>query len=178
MEEQLGQRKELIQSKKLALSNARVGVAHELNNPLNNIYTTAQRLLKKTGEDSPDYIKKGLADIFGQTMRVKSIVGDLLELARGREPHAMAVELLGLIRGAYSHLEGSKDLKAVQFSVEMKPEEIVLYADTEQLEWHSSTFFECYVRCPTGALTVKAVEEDSVVNISVTDTGWHVPGHL
>jgi signal transduction histidine kinase len=175
MEDQLGQReRELLQSRKLAaIGTLASGVAHELNNPLNNIYTTAQRLMKKAGEDSPAYITKGLSDIFGQTMRVKSIVGDLLEFARGREPHFMAAELRGLIAGAYKHLENTKDLHDVTLHIHMIPEEIVLYADTEQIEQVFINLFSNAIEAMAGkgALSVKAVEEDNLVKIRVTDTG-------
>jgi len=175
MEDQLNLReKELLQSKKLAaIGTLASGVAHELNNPLNNIYTTAQRLMKKSGDDSPDYIKNGLSDIFGQTMRVKSIVGDLLEFARGREPHIMAVELRGLITGAYKHLENTRDLKEITFSVSMDPEEIVLYADTEQLEQVMINLFANAVDAMAGkgSLTVAAKEDDSRIIMRISDTG-------
>ena len=175
MEDQLSLReKELLQSKKLAaIGTLASGVAHELNNPLNNIYTTAQRLMKKSGDDSPDYIKNGLSDIFGQTMRVKSIVGDLLEFARGREPHYMAVELRGLITGAYRHLENTRDLSGISFSVSMAPEEIVLYADTEQLEQVMINLFSNAIDAMSGggSLTVAAKEDDSSVIIRISDTG-------
>ncbi len=179
MEDQLSQReKELLQSKKLAaIGTLASGVAHELNNPLNNIYTSAQRLLKKAGADSPEYIKKGLHDIFGQTMRVKSIVGDLLEFARGREPHLMAVELRGLIAGAYKHLENTRDLQGIRLSVEMKPEEIVLYADTEQLEQVFINIFSNALDAMSGQgeLSVKAREEDSIISIRISDNGSGIP---
>ena len=43
--------KELLQSKKLAaIGTLASGVAHELNNPLNNIYLSAQVLQKEAGE--------------------------------------------------------------------------------------------------------------------------------
>jgi signal transduction histidine kinase len=175
MEDQLSQReRELLQSRKLAaIGTLASGVAHELNNPLNNIYTTAQRLMKKAGEDSPAYITKGLGDIFGQTMRVKSIVADLLEFARGREPHIMAVELRGLITGAYKHLENTKNLTDIALHIEMFPEEIVLYADTEQIEQVFINLFSNAVEAMSGkgALSIKAVEEDNRVKIRVTDTG-------
>jgi len=175
MEDQLSQReKELLQSRKLAaIGTLASGVAHELNNPLNNIYTTAQRLLKKAGEDGPDYITKGLGDIFSQTMRVKSIVADLLEFARGREPHFMAVELRGLITGAYKHLENTKNLTDIALHIEMHPEEIVLYADTEQIEQVFINLFSNAVEAMAGkgALSIKAVEEDNRVKIRVADTG-------
>ncbi len=175
MEDQLSQReKELLQSKKLAaIGTLASGVAHELNNPLNNIYTTAQRLLKKSGEDSPDYVKRGLSDIFGQTMRVKSIVGDLLEFARGREPHLMPAELRGLITSAYRHLENTRDLKEITLSISMTPEEIVLYTDTEQLEQVLINLFSNAVDAMSGKgrLSVTANEEDNMITIRISDTG-------
>lgn len=179
MEDQLDHReKELLQSKKLAaIGTLASGVAHELNNPLNNIYTSAQRLMKKAGDDSPDYIKKGLSDIFGQTMRVKSIVGDLLEFARGREPNLMAVELHGLIDGAYKHLNNTRDLQGFRFSLEMKPDEIVLYADTEQLMQVFINIFSNALDAMSGQgeLSVKAREDDSMISIRISDTGIGIP---
>jgi len=175
MEDQLSQReKELLQSKKLAaIGTLASGVAHELNNPLNNIYTTAQRLMKKSGNDSPDYIKRGLSDIFGQTMRVKSIVGDLLEFARGRDPHLMAAVLRGLITGAYRHIENTRDLKDVTLSIRMIPEEIVLYVDTEQFEQVLINLFSNAVDAMSGQgnLSVEAKEHDSMITIRISDTG-------
>jgi signal transduction histidine kinase len=129
--------------------------------------------MKKAGDNSPAYITKGLGDIFGQTMRVKSIVGDLLEFARGRDPHFTAAELRGLITSAYAHLENTKDLHEIAFHIEMNPKEIVLYADTEQLEQVFLNLFSNAVEAMAGkgSLSVRAVEEDSMVIIRVSDTG-------
>jgi signal transduction histidine kinase len=106
-------------------------------------------------------------------MRVKSIVGDLLEFARGREPHFMAVELRGLIAGAYKHLENTTNLNDITLRIEMIPEEIVLYADTEQIERVLINLFSNAVDAMAGkgTLSVKAVEEDNRVKIRVADTG-------
>ena len=179
MEEQLSQREqELIQSNKLAaIGTLASGVAHELNNPLNNIYTTAQRLIKKRGEDIPPFMKKGLDDIFGQTMRVKSIVGDLLDFARGRELHIAPVELRGIITGAYSRVANTRDTGKIVFKVTMRPEEIVLYADAEQLERVFINLFSNAVEAMAGQgpLSVHAEESDPAVVVRVSDTGPGMP---
>ncbi len=179
MEEQLEQReRELVQSKKLAaIGTLASGVAHELNNPLNNIYTTAQRLKRKAGEDPPAYITKGLEDIFAQTMRVKRIVGDLLSFARGRDPHPRPVELRAFIQGVYRQVANTMHVGGIVFGVRLEPEEIVLYADPEQLEQVFINLFINAVEAMSGAggLTVTAVEDDRLVKITVSDTGHGMP---
>jgi two-component system, NtrC family, sensor kinase len=178
MEEQLEKHeRELVQAKKLAaIGTLAAGVAHELNNPLNNISTTAQRLLKKAGEDASPLVRKGLDDIHGQTLRLKSIVGDLLEFARAREPHRAAVELGDLVRSAWRSAAASRDTGSVLLRTELHPPEIVLQADREQLE---RIFINLFVNAVDampggGTLTVRA-EEDGEVTIVVSDTGSGIP---
>ena len=175
MEEQLAQReKELIQSKKLAaIGTLASGVAHELNNPLNNIFTTSQRLLKKAGDECPPFVQKSLSDIYSETMRVKKIVGDLLEFARGREPHVRPLELRRLIQGAYRHLGNSVDIEKIQFSMELHPQEVVIEGDQEQLEQVFINLFGNAVDAMSGEgeLKVNVDETAEEVSIRVSDTG-------
>ena len=175
MEEQLlAREKELLQSKKLAaIGTLAAGVAHELNNPLSNIYTTAQRLLKKSGDSGPDFLKRGLNDIFGETMRVKTIVSDLLGFARGREPNPRFVELRGLVGGAWAQLERARDVSGVRLVLTLVPEEIVVCVDPEQLE---QVFLNLFANAldamaGTGELAVNADEGDADVRVRVSDTG-------
>jgi signal transduction histidine kinase len=178
MEEQLQEHeRELVQAKKLAaIGTLASGVAHELNNPLNNISTTAQRLLKKAGDDVAPLVKKGLDDIHGQTLRLKSIVGDLLEFARAREPHHAAVELGELVQSAWGSAAASRDTSAVRLRTKLVPPQIVLEADREQLE---RVFINLFVNAvdamPAGGELVVRAEEGDEVTISVSDTGGGIP---
>ncbi|MEW6109275.1 MAG: ATP-binding protein [Nitrospirota bacterium] len=170
--------KELYQSKKLAaLGTLASGVAHELNNPLNNIYTTAQRLIKKTGEDCPSFMRKGLDDIFGQAMRVKRIVGDLLEFARGREPLRKIVELNSLITGVYKRLGNSVSAGHIKFILDSDPDGIMIHADPEQMEQVFINLFTNAVEVmpEKGELSVKVDDEQDSVKIIVSDTGMGIP---
>ncbi|MBI5049598.1 MAG: GHKL domain-containing protein [Nitrospirae bacterium] len=165
---------ELLQNRKLAsIGTLASGVAHELNNPLNNIYTTAQRLLKKTGEDCPAFIKKGLDDIFGQTMRVKKIVGDLLVFARGREPQFRETQLNSIIQQTYKQFSNTINTENIHFLIESEPGHIMINADTGQLEQVFINLFTNAVEAMSGKgeLRVMAVLQDNTVMIRVSDSG-------
>ncbi len=175
MEEQLAQReKELIQSKKLAaIGTLASGVAHELNNPLNNIFTTSQRLMKKAGDECPPFVQKSLGDIFSETMRVKKIVGDLLEFARGREPHIRPLELRSLIQGAYQHVGNSVDTGKILFNMELHPAEVVMEGDLEQLEQVFINLFANAIDAMSGEGDLRVLVDESAeeIVVRVSDTG-------
>jgi signal transduction histidine kinase len=165
---------ELLQSKKLAsIGTLASGVAHELNNPLNNIYTTAQRLMKKSADECPQFIRNGLDDIFSQTMRVNKIVGDLLEFARGREPQMRDVELNKLIKGAYKQIADTTKTENINFTLGSDPDEIIIYVDPEQIEQvFINLFTNALDAMPEGGrLSVKTELENAVVKIMISDAG-------
>ncbi len=184
MEDQLAERaaelerknKELIQTKKLAaIGTLAAGVAHELNNPLNNIYLSAQVLSKESGEGCRPEVKEAVSDILGQTVRVKRIVGDLLEFARGREPRRQKVNLDDLIRGVYKTL--TVDTVRVRFSLDADPPDAVLAADPEQMEQVFINLFTNAVEAmPNGGeLAVRIRSVDDAMTVSVTDSGKGIP---
>ncbi len=129
--------------------------------------------MKKSEGECPVFIKKGLDDIFGQTMRVKSIVGDLLEFARGRELNLRPVELRSLVNGVYKHIGLSRSIDRVGFHLEFHPEEIVIYADQEQMERVFINLISNAIDAVSGEgdIIVRAVEEDTNVRIRLSDTG-------
>jgi two-component system, NtrC family, sensor kinase len=77
--------KELVQAQKLAsLGRLTSGVAHELNNPLNNISTSVQILLEELEDNDFEYKKELLIGAEKEVERSKEIVRSLLEFARER----------------------------------------------------------------------------------------------
>lgn len=76
---------QLVHSQKLAsLGTLTSGVAHELNNPLNNISTSVQILLEELDNGDPDYCRKLLQETENQTDRARDIIKGLLEFSRER----------------------------------------------------------------------------------------------
>jgi len=186
MEDQLAQReaelerknRELMQTKKLAaIGTLASGVAHELNNPLNNIYLSAQVLSKEAGEACKPEINEAVGDILSQTARVKRIVGDLLEFARGKEPQMQECDLYGLIMDSFRHLGSSRKLENIRFTFDASSPRIVASADRVQLEQvFTNLFANAADAMPgEGGITVTLTEKAGQVVITVADTGRGIP---
>jgi two-component system, NtrC family, sensor kinase len=118
----------LIESHKLrAVGILTAGVAHELNNPLNNIMLTAYSMLEEYGTLNRNEHVDMIKDIIGETERSRSIVHNLLDFTR---ENISVLELLDLgklieetaklalnqarVRGATIHVQVESDLPKIQ----------------------------------------------------------------
>ncbi len=168
---------ELIQSKKLAaIGTLASGVAHELNNPLNNIHISAQILAKEMGEDCTGIIEETVDDILSQTFRVKKIVGNLLDFARSKEPDFQKVNIVDIIKKTYAQAQKITAFKDIEFLFDSPPE-VFLQADPVQIE---RVFVNLFTNAADamegkGELHVKVFPEEDVVKIEVSDTGNGIP---
>jgi signal transduction histidine kinase len=99
MIDELNKRNELIvQSEKLAsIGTLTSGVAHELNNPLNNISTSIQILLEELDENIPEFKKELLEETEKQIERARDTVKALLEFSRDRSFRPEAINFKELV---------------------------------------------------------------------------------
>jgi signal transduction histidine kinase len=106
-------------------------------------------------------------------MRVKKIVGDLLEFARGREPHMRPLELRRLIQGAYQHVGNSVDTGKIRFNMELHPAEVVMEGDLEQLEQVFINLFANAIDAMSGEGDLRVLVDESAeeIVVRVSDTG-------
>ncbi|RLB99612.1 MAG: histidine kinase, partial [Deltaproteobacteria bacterium] len=83
--EDIRMQKIMMQQEKLAsIGRLSAGVAHEINNPLTTILTTAMLIQEEMDADDPDYEELGL--IANETLRCRKIVSNLLDFARQTKP--------------------------------------------------------------------------------------------
>jgi two-component system NtrC family sensor kinase len=169
---------ELLQSKKLAaIGTLAAGVAHELNNPLNNIYLSVQVLKREMKTHSSPFVQEIVEDITSQTARVKHIVGDLLEFARGRAPEFRTIDLNSLVAKAYKAVGNSMNVEGIRFSLDADLEEVFVSADPDQLEQVFINLFHNAVEAMggTGHLTTRIESHEELTTILVSDTGKGMP---
>jgi signal transduction histidine kinase len=99
MVDELESRQEqLIQSRKLAsIGTFTSGIAHELNNPLNNISITAESLKSGYREMPESQMNELIDDILTQTDRASQVVKNLLEFSRTERTCLKSLDVRELI---------------------------------------------------------------------------------
>jgi len=123
----------LIQSEKLAsLGTLLSGVAHELNNPLSNISTSAQILAEEMGSGNCELAGELVGQIGEQTDRARNIVRSLLEFSRDREFRKEPLPLRPLVEETVRFLKGQIP-PGVSVDV-VVPAEITLPGDRQRLQ--------------------------------------------
>ncbi|MDR3394226.1 MAG: HAMP domain-containing sensor histidine kinase [Parasulfuritortus sp.] len=125
--------KHLMRSEKLAsLGTMLSGVAHELNNPLSNIWSSCQILEEEMGASAPGMQRKLVMQIDEQSVRARTIVRSLLDFARDRQFNKESVLLRGLVEQTVQFIKGEIPPKV---KVEVRiPEGITLFADRQRLQ--------------------------------------------
>ena len=169
---------QLVQSKKLSsIGTLTAGVAHQLNNPLNNISTSSQIALDELESADPAFLRKLLGNILQETLRARDIVQGLLEFSRAREFSLRPVPLSELAARTM-RLVSSQAGASVKLRHEV-PADLVVPADASRLQEALLNLLINAIQAVDGAGEVALAarydpDADQAV-ITVTDTGPGIP---
>jgi len=90
---------QLVQGKKMSsLGVLTAGIAHQLNNPLNNISTSCQIILEELNQCDLEFLRKMLTNVEQEVYRARDIVKGLLEFSRVREFALKAIPLEDVVK--------------------------------------------------------------------------------
>jgi len=165
---------ELVQVRKLAsLGRLTSGVAHELNNPLNNISTSIQILAEELEGEVSEYHRALLLGTEKEVDRGKSIVRALLEFSRVRSFSMTRVNFKDLINGALKRIKSE-----VPDNVELKvdvSEHFFVHVGPERIERVLSNLIINGVQAMEngGIVTIRECDqnESNTFSFQVQDTG-------
>jgi signal transduction histidine kinase len=170
---------QLVQAQKLSsLGILTSGIAHQLNNPLNNISTSCQIVQEEIDGGNSEFIGKLLHNIDQEVDRSRDIVKGLLEFSREREFQHDLVNLENLVIRT-TRLITSQLPAGVEIFTEI-PEELDIYVDAQKLqEVLLNLLLNASQAMPNevGRITVTAAEDKRAkeVEIMIKDSGCGIP---
>jgi signal transduction histidine kinase len=170
---------QLVQSRKMAaIGTLTSGIAHELNNPLNNISITIEALLDGLDEYSNDQKRKMLQDIFIETERASGTVRNLLDFTRVEKSKFEAIDVVELVKSGLSLVKNELVLNHVEVEtafVDHIPNIHGNFRNCQQV--FLNLFLNSIQAMPHGGkLTIQTSEENGkYIRVDITDNGCGVP---
>lgn len=151
--------KSLIESYKLhALGILTAGVAHELNNPINNIMVTAYSFQEEYEDLEKSEHMEMIADIISEADRSRCIVHNLLDFARESRSSAEVFDLGALVEEVAKLAKNQARVQGVPIHLSMRPGLPPMMGDQQKLK-------QVFLNLVMNAMD--AVGEDGVVHIRV-----------
>lgn len=125
-------RREIVRSEKLAsLGTMLAGIAHEINNPLSNISTSAELLHAELTKSDQQLANKLIDNIISETDRTRDIVRIVLEFSREQCSTKCQTDLLSTIQEALLLIRGKMGTTFIDIRVE---KEHSVFANKQQLQ--------------------------------------------
>jgi two-component system NtrC family sensor kinase len=165
---------QIIHSRKVASLGTLVsGVAHELNNPINNIVLTVDSLVgrRKISEERRSVL---LDDILNQALRASEIVKNLLEFSRAEISSYNELDLAILLRETIQISRNHMTLAKVHLHDEISADLPKINGNHQGLQQVFLNLITNAVQAMPGGgdLTIRtSVENDNKIKVLVRDTG-------
>lgn len=171
---------ELVQSRKMAaIGTLTSGIAHELNNPLNNIVLTAEAM-KEELEKLREAELVGMADdILSQSERASEIVRDLLDFARSERPDFEEIRVGELILQSLKLVRNQAAVTGIEVEARIAEDLPDIYGERRSLQQVFVNLFVNAIQAMPegGTLSIEAwrMPGTEEVAIRVADTGVGIP---
>jgi two-component system NtrC family sensor kinase len=175
--------KVLIQSHKMrAVGTLTAGVAHELNNPLNNITITAHMLLEDYGSLSDEERKEMISDVVSEAARSKKIISNLLDFARESSSQLEPLNLPQLLEETITLASNQIKLSGIKIQFQATENLPRIHGDSQQLEQvFLNLILNAIDASPKGgkiAVMVLPADEPNYLAVKVIDFGNGIPEHI
>jgi signal transduction histidine kinase len=184
MDQLITRQKLLLNAHKMqAIGTLTAGVAHELNNPINNIILTASMLLEDYNDlpeaEQIDMVK----DLVSQSERAQKIVKNLLDFARESEIDIKPLDIESLIENTLRLAANQIKIAKVKIKGELAENLPPIFGDYQQL---TQVFLNIILNAldamrSGGSLTISVTQtqQRDFVSIEFIDTGTGIPAqHL
>lgn len=167
---------QLVQARKIsAIGTFTSGIAHELNNPVNNIVLTAEALKEDFGSIEEQEALGMIQDIIVQSERTSEIIKNLLDFSRSEKPEMVSTSISSIINDTLKLVRNQLLLSGVEQNVDVPEDLPCVCGDYKSLQQVFLNLFINAIQAMRngGRLTVKgeATDHGESIRIAVSDTG-------
>jgi two-component system NtrC family sensor kinase len=176
MHELNSSREQLVQAGKIAaVGTLTAGIAHEINNPVNNISLIVESLVEGAGKMDEAERQRLLQEAMAQSDRVTEIVKNLLEFSRASHPRLEEASLEELVNKTARLVQNEMHLNQIAFSLDVKDQLPPLHLDKGGLQQVLLNLLLNSIQAmPDGgeiAVTIRLADGMNEGRIDITDTG-------
>jgi two-component system NtrC family sensor kinase len=169
---------QLIESRKMAaVGTLTAGIAHEINNPLNNISLTAEAMIEEFSEWSEEEKMDMLKDIFTQVERASATVANLLDFTHRDETSFNVLPVQEILESTTTLIKN--ELLVNNISLKMRFDDNI-----SKIRGHHQNLQQVFLNLflnaidamkNGGDLSISTRVEGNAVRIDVRDTGTGIP---
>ncbi|MGW8301444.1 MAG: ATP-binding protein, partial [Desulfobacterales bacterium] len=173
----------LIQSHKMrAVGTLTAGVAHELNNPLNNITLTADMLLEDYDTLIDAERKEMIADVVNEAGRSKKIISNLLDFARESGSQLEPLDLVHLLKETINLASNQIKLSGIKIEFQTADNLPRVHGDSQQLEQvFLNLILNSIDASPKGSkiqVIIVPADDPRYLAVKIIDFGSGIPNHI
>ncbi|QGY39481.1 two-component sensor histidine kinase [Pseudodesulfovibrio cashew] len=165
---------QLIEARKLvSIGTLTSGIAHELNNPLNNVSLTADTLLEELDDLPKEEIRELLTDIINETGRASGVVRNLLDFSREEQRSLSRLDIATVISQTLKLVGNQLALNHVGVEVDIPDGLPAIRGDLHYLQ---QVFINLFLNADQamkqgGTLRISAREDGGMLRVDVADNG-------
>lgn len=160
-----------------ALGRMAVGVSHELNNPLSSILLYSSNMLKKVPPG--EFLHEGLGVIIQETKRCKTIIRELQEFSRSKEPKKIVGNINTVLSKVIHLLENEFRRRSIRLKLALDQNVPNMFIDVGQMQQIFANLLINASEAVTGKGQVSVCtaydEARQAVAIEISDTGCGIP---
>ncbi len=173
----------LIQTHKMrAVGTLTAGVAHELNNPMNNIMLTVHMMMEDYATLSDEERMEMLQDVADETGRAKHIVSNLLDFARESASTIQTLDLEKLLKDTIRLAQNQVRMSGIRIELQVPESLPSIHGDEQKLQ---QVFLNLILNAADASrkgdkiqLIAMPHEKSDSVAIKVIDYGQGIPRHV
>lgn len=165
---------DLLQAKKIAaLGTFTAGIAHELNNPINNISLTADSLEELYAEQLDQDGKEMIRDIALQAERAGDIVRNLLDFSRTERPLFKLLTITHVIRSTLNLIKNQLMVAGIKLGMDIPEDLPPVQGNLRNLQQvFMNILLNAISATPAGGrIDITGHEENTMIRVDVRDTG-------